>query len=90
LHGGTALYAWTVLENHVALLPEKRSRALTYAHVHARYTCEGGARGWGWVGGWGGGGCLEDHSTGDRRPRRTPRAEAAAYAMLARLSTRIT
>ena len=30
------------------------------------------------------------NASGDRRPRRTLRAEAAAYAMLARLSTRIT
>jgi len=36
LHGKTALYSWTVLENHVALMPDKQSRVLTYAHVHAR------------------------------------------------------
>jgi len=36
LHGETALYAWTLLENHVALMPNRQSRVLTYAHVHAR------------------------------------------------------
>jgi len=37
LHRGAPLYRWTLLENHVALLPSAAHRAMSYAYVHARY-----------------------------------------------------
>ena len=37
LHGGAPLYRWSLLENHVALLPSVVHRALSYAYIHARY-----------------------------------------------------
>lgn len=37
LHGETKIYSWTVLENSIALLDDKSSRILSYAHVTALY-----------------------------------------------------
>lgn len=37
LHGAHSLYTWTVLENHIHLLPTWEERALSYAQTHFWY-----------------------------------------------------
>jgi tetratricopeptide (TPR) repeat protein len=37
LHGGSMVYKWTIMENHVHHLPTLTERALSYAQYHALY-----------------------------------------------------
>ena len=37
LHGGHAMYKWTIFENDVTLLPSFSSRVMSYAHIHSLY-----------------------------------------------------
>jgi hypothetical protein len=38
LHGNYQLYSWTIMENHISLLPSFLSRALSYGHTHFLYS----------------------------------------------------
>ena len=37
LHGTTAMYKWTILENDISLLPSAAHRVMSYGHVHCLY-----------------------------------------------------
>jgi hypothetical protein len=39
INGETSLYEWTILENHINLLPTFKERTLSYAQSHFWYVC---------------------------------------------------